>query len=82
MQAAAILEQIIMILFGAITQTAESLGAGVMALIENLFFTGTGDAQQLSVFAILTLVFSGVALSIGLGRLILNWLGNLGGGNL
>ena len=82
MQASAILEQIITILFGAITQTAESLGEGVMALIDGLFFTGTGDSQQLSVFAILTLVFAGVALSLSLGRLILNWLGGLGAGNL
>lgn len=82
MQASAILEQIISILFGAITQTAESLGSGVTALIENLFFTGTGDSKSLSVFAILTLVFAGVALAIGLGRLILNWLGGLGASNL
>lgn len=82
MNASAIISQIISILTGAITEMATAIGSGVSDFVTNIFFTGTGDQQTLSVFAIVTLVFAGVALAIGLGRLILHWLSTLGGSNV
>lgn len=82
MNAAAILSEIISILTGALTSMATNIGAGVSNFVQNIFFTGTGETQELSIFAIVTLVFAGVALAIGLGRLILHWLASLGGSNI
>lgn len=82
MTASAIISEIITILTGAITQMASAIGTGVSDFVSGIFFQGTGDQQSLSVFAIVTLVFAGVALAIGLGRLILHWLSTLGGSNV
>lgn len=82
MTASAIISEVITILTGGITQMASAIGSGVSDFVSNIFFTGTGDQQSLSVFAVVTLVFAGVALAIGLGRLILHWLSTLGGSNV
>ena len=74
-----ILSETISLLVGGITGIAEGIGSGIQALVNNLFFVGTGETQSLSIFAILTIVFAGIALAIGLCRLILHWLSTLGG---
>lgn len=79
MSATAILTEIISILVGGISGIATGIGSGIQSLVNSLFFTGTGETQALSIFAILTIVFAGIALAIGLCRLILHWLSTLGG---
>lgn len=79
MTSSAIISEIITILTGAVAPMASAIGTGVSDFVTNIFFTGTGEQQSLSVFAVVTLVFAGVALAIGLGRLILHWLSTLGG---
>lgn len=74
-----ILTQIIQILVGGITGIAEGIGQGVSTLVENVFFTTTGDTQTMSIFAILVCVFAGIGLAVGLSRLLVRWLSSLGG---
>lgn len=74
-----ILTEIITILVGGITGIAEGIGQGVSTLVQNIFFTTTGDTQAMSVFAILVCVFAGISLAIGLSRLLVRWLSSLGG---
>lgn len=75
----AILTQIIEILVGGITGIAEGIGAGLSTLAQAIFLTGDGDAQTLSTFGILIVVFAGISLAIGLSRLVVRWLSTLGG---
>ena len=73
-----ILTQIIGILVGGLTGMASGIGEGLNAFVSDIFVTGTGDAQTLSVFGTIIVVFAGIALSIGIGRLVLNYLTGLG----
>lgn len=71
-----ILQAIIEILVGGLTQMAEGIGAGVNSFATNIFLTTGGEA--LSVVAILVAVFGGIALAVGLGRRILSWVTSFG----
>lgn len=79
MTTSAIISEMLQILTGAISQMATAIGSGVSDFVTNIFFTGTGDQQSLSTFAVITLIFSSIALAISLGRLILHWISTLGG---
>lgn len=81
MSATAILQSIIEILYGALTEGAQKLGAGISAFVQNMFFTlGTeGAITGLSAFGIIVCVFAGIALTIGVGRLIYRLLSSFGG---
>lgn len=76
-----IIEQIVSILVAGLTSFATGIGNGISQAVQSMFFVGTGESQQLSIYAIMVLVFGGVALATGLTRLIFNWLGSLGGSN-
>lgn len=75
----AVLQEIISLLVGGISQMATGIGTGLSALANSIFLeTGTGGTQQLSTFGGLIVVFGGIALAIGLSRFVVNWVTSLG----
>lgn len=83
MQGTDVVTDIVEIIGSGIVALAQKIGAGVSALVNNLWFTTTGEGSSatttMSVFAVMVCVFAGIGLAIGLSRLIFNWLGSLGG---
>ena len=79
MSGTAILSAIIELLVGGITGIAQGIGAGLSTLATSIFLTGEGNAQTLSTFGTLVVVFAGIALAIGLSRLVVRWISSLGG---
>lgn len=79
MTGSAIIAEIISILTAGITGMATAIGSGLNDLVNNLFFTTTGDTTSMSMFGIMVVVFAGIGLAIGLSRLVVQWLGSLGG---
>lgn len=80
MTAVQILQAIIEILYGALTQGAQKLGAGIADMVKNMFFE-LGDAGAISglnPFGMIVCIFAGIALTIGIGRLIFNLLSHFG----
>lgn len=74
----AILTEMITLLTGGITGMATGIGSGVQSLVQNLFIDTTGNTQSLSVFGSVVCIFGGIALAVGLSRLIFNWIQSLG----
>lgn len=80
----AILEEIVEILVGGITQVATGIGSGLQSLVQNIFLTGSGTTESpyaLSTFGIVIVVFGGVGLALGLSRWVLNFVTSLGARN-
>lgn len=77
----AILTQIIELLVGGITGVATGIGEGLSSLATSIFLSGTGDAQTLSVFGSLIIIFAGISLAIGLSRWVVNFVTSLGARN-
>lgn len=78
-----ILSDVLEVLLGGFTETASQMGAGITAFVESIFLsTATDGGTTLSTFGVVVLVFSAIALSLGLFRLILNWIRGLGGARL
>ncbi len=73
-----IVSQIVEILTSGIVSLGKSIGSGISEAVKAMAFTTNGDTQQLSVYFILVLVFAGVALAIGLTRMVYQWLTSLG----
>ena len=77
------LQAIIEILVGGITGIAEGIGSGLTTLATSIFLTTTSSGGEtsttLSTFAVLTIVFAGISLAIGLSRLVVRWVSSLGG---
>lgn len=77
------LQEIIEILVGGITGIAQGIGSGLTTLASSIFLTTTGTGGEatttLSTFAVLTIVFAGISLAIGLSRLVVRWVSSLGG---
>lgn len=76
-----ILQAIIEILVGGITQVASGIGAGLSTLATSIFLTGTGESQTLSTFGVLIVCFAGIALAVGLCRWVVNFVSSLGARN-
>lgn len=74
----AILTEILTLLTSGITQFATGFGSGLMSMVTSIFLTGEGDAQKLSLFGGLCIVFAGISLAIGLSRWVLKWVSSLG----
>lgn len=70
-----IIEQVVSILVAGLTSFATGIGNGISQSVQSMFFVGTGENQQLSIYAIMILVFAGIALATGLTRSILARLG-------
>lgn len=71
-----ILQAIIEILVGGLTQMATGIGSGVNAFATNIFLNN--DQSALSVVAILVAVFGGIGLAVGIGRRVLAWVTSFG----
>ena len=76
-----VLTEIINLLTSGITQMATGIGSGVGNLVQELFLVmgENGTIEGLSVFGGVTVVFAGIGLAIGLSKLIMHWIGSLGG---
>lgn len=80
-----IMQSIIEILVGGITQVAQGIGSGLSTLAQSVFLqtTGSGDSATttLSTFGVLIVVFAGISLAIGLSRWVVNFVASLGARN-
>lgn len=78
---AAVLQEIIQILVGGITQLATGIGSGLKSLVEAIFLTGEGTSASpyaLSAFGGVVVVFAGIALAVGLSRWVMHFVTSLG----
>lgn len=86
MSGSAIVAEIISIIGSGISGVAGFIGSGINTLVNDLFFTTTGTGSDavttMSMFGIMVCVFAGIALAIGLSRLVVQWLGSLGGNKM
>lgn len=80
----AILTQIIELLVGGITGIATGIGTGLQSLVKSIFLEvgEQGTITGLSAMGGLVAVFGGIALAIGLSRLVVRWLTSLGGSRM
>ena len=80
-----IMQSIIEILVGGITQVAQGIGSGLSTLAQSVFLqtTGTGESATttLSTFGVLIVVFAGISLATGLCRWVVNFVTSLGARN-
>lgn len=78
----AVLTEIINLLGSGISSFATQIGTGVNALVTNLFIQTVGEGasatKSLTTFGGVIIIFAGIALTIGLSKLIFNWLTSLG----
>lgn len=76
-----LLNEIIEILVGGISSIGSGIGSGLQALVTDIFVTGSGTTEspyKLSVYGGVIIVFSGIALAVGLSRFIVSWISSLG----
>lgn len=73
-----VLQEIITLLTSGLSQMATGIGSGMAAFVGAIFLDTTGSTPVLSVTGGIIVVFAAIALSIGLGRLIANYLFGLG----
>lgn len=76
-----LLNEIIEILVGGISSIGSGIGSGLQALVTDIFVTGSGTTDspyKLSVYGGVIVVFSGIALAVGLSRFIVSWISSLG----
>lgn len=76
-----LVSSIIEILVSGISGIAEGVGAGLSTLATSIFFTGTGDAQSISVLGICILAFAAISLGLALCRWVLNFFTSLAARN-
>ena len=73
-----VLQEIITLLVSGLSQMAQGIGGGMSAFVNAIFLDTSGTTPVLSTTGGVIVVFAAIALSIGLGRLIANWLFSLG----
>lgn len=74
----AVLQEIITLLTSGLSQMAQGIGSGFNAFMSAIFLETSGNTTALSVTGGIIVVFAAIALSIGLGRLVANYLFGLG----
>ena len=74
----AILTEMVNLLTGGITGMATGIGSGVQSIVSALFIDTSGNSQTLSTFGAVVCIFGGIALAVGLTRLIFQWVVSLG----
>lgn len=78
---AGVLQEIISLLVAGISGIATGIGQGLSDLVRQIFLTGEGTQASpyaLSTFGGVIIIFAGVALAIGLSKLVVNWVTSLG----
>lgn len=79
------MNSIIEILVGGITEMAKGIGGGLSELAQSIFLQTTGEGAQastsLSTFGVLIVVFAGISLAVGLSRWVVNFVASLGARN-
>lgn len=74
-----VLAEMIAILVGGITGIAEGIGTGLSSLVTSIFLqTGADGAISLSAFGGVICIFGGIALAMGLSRMVVQWVQSLG----
>ena len=73
-----VLTEIISLLTGGLSSMATGIGAGFQAFMTAIFLDTSGTSPVLSVTGGIIVIFAAIALSIGLGRLVANYLFGLG----
>lgn len=81
MSGTGIVEAILEIMFSGLTKTGTAIGAGISSMVTSLVFTGEGEAQTLSPFFILIVVFAAITLGLSLCRWVLNFATSFGNRN-
>lgn len=80
-----IMQAVIEILVGGITQVAQGIGSGLSTLAQSIFLQTSGSGESattsLSTFGVLIVVFAGISLAIGLSRWVVNFVASLGARN-
>lgn len=61
-----------------LTQMATGIGQGFQSFMSAIFLDTSGSATALSVTGGIIVIFAAIALAIGLGRLVANYLFGLG----
>ena len=77
-----LMNDIITILVGGITQVGTAIGQGLSSLVTSIFtVAGSEGALQLSTFGTVIVIFAGISLALSLCYLIVHWIGSLGSGS-
>lgn len=74
----AVLQEIISLLVGGISQMATGIGQGLSSLANAIFLETVEGSTRLSTFGGLIVVFAGIALAVGLSRFVVNLVTSLG----
>lgn len=75
-----VLQDIVELMVGGITQLASGIGTGVQQFVEDLLVVknSSGAITGASTFGGAVAVFAGVGLAVGITTLIFNWIRSLG----
>lgn len=77
-----VLTEIIEILVGGVTKMGQGIGSGINGVVQSMFLTTTGEGAsavtKLSTFGGIVAVFGGIALAIGLTKLVYHFVTSLG----
>lgn len=74
----AVLQEIVTLLTGGLTQMANGIGQGFQSFMSAIFLDTSGSTTALSTTGGIIVIFAAIALAIGLGRLVANYLFGLG----
>lgn len=77
---ASILIEFIKLLVGGISELAKGIGTGVNGFVKDLFLVvdAQGAISGLSTFGGVVAIFGGIALAVGITKLIFNWIRSIG----
>lgn len=73
-----VLVEIIQLLTGGLTSMAEGIGGGLQSLVTSLFVVQGTDSVELSAFGSIIVIFAGIALAVGLSKLMFHFFTGLG----
>ena len=81
MDGTAIVLAIIDIMVAGLTGIGQGIGEALSAMVTAIMFTGDGETQALSVFAVVLFVFAALSLGFSLTRWVLNFVTSIGNRN-
>lgn len=73
-----LVQELCEILVAGVTNLGTGLASGVKGFVTALIYEGTGEAQTISSFMGIVVVFGAIGLAVGLTTLIFNWIKNIG----